>query len=224
MKKFKDLLELINWISIQLENTELFEDSIVFNGDISKAKTSSAGDLFIEVSQRNEYGKTYKINIFLSRYHIKTLLNNLGLKNVKELENKSWKILGKLSFWPSSSTFAIKLQSLLSLGESKLEKRKRDILNRLKIEGLLRTKENKLEYLEPIRKIAVISSENAAGYGDFIKNINKLKNPPLIHLYPSSMQGIEVPISVSKSLKLILNSGIKYDIITIIRGGGHNQI
>jgi exodeoxyribonuclease VII large subunit len=220
MKKFNDLLELLDWISFELKKTDLFNESIEFNGDISNAKKSSAGDLFIEVSQRNENGKTYKITIFLSRYYIKTLLDNLGLKNEKELENKSWRILGKLSFWPSSSNFAITLQSLLPLGDSKLEKRRKEIINKLKLEGLLRTVENKLEYLEPIKKIAVISSETAAGYGDFIKNINKLKNTPIIHLYPSPMQGIEVPIGVSRALKLIIDSNIDYDVIVLIRGGG----
>ncbi|KAF2955384.1 exodeoxyribonuclease VII large subunit [Marinitoga sp. 38H-ov] len=220
MKSFNDLLDLLEWISIELEKTKLFDEPVEFIGDISKAKKSSNGDLFIEVSQRNKNGKTYKINIFLSRYYIKTLLNNLGLKNEKELENKSWKILGKISFWPSSSSIAITLKSLLPLGDSKLEKRKKEILNKLKLEGLLRTVENKLEYLEPIRKIAVISSETAAGYGDFIKNINKLKNTPVIHLYQSPMQGVEVPIGVSKALKLIIESKIDYDIIVLIRGGG----
>ncbi|WGS64776.1 exodeoxyribonuclease VII large subunit [Marinitoga aeolica] len=220
MKKFKDLLDLVKWITNELEKTSILDDTIVFSGDISKAKTSSSGDLYIEISQRNDNGKTYKITVFLSRYYIKTLLDNLKLKNIFELENKKWIVIGKLSFWPSSSSFAIKLQSLLPSGESNLEKRKREILNKLKLEGLIRTKENKLEFLEPIRKIAVISSETAAGYGDFIKNINKLKNPPLIHLYPSPMQGIEVPISISKSLKLIIDSKIDYDVIAIIRGGG----
>ncbi|SHE52367.1 exodeoxyribonuclease VII large subunit [Marinitoga hydrogenitolerans DSM 16785] len=220
MKKFKSLLELINWISLELEKTNLFDDTVVFEGDISRAKISSAGDLFIEVSQRNEKGKTFKINVFLSRYYIKTLIDNLGLKNIKELENKSWNFLGKISFWPTTSTFAIRLQSLFPLGDSKLEKRRKEIIKRLKIKGLLRERENKLESLQPIRKIAVISSETAAGYGDFIKNINKLKNPPLIHLYPSSMQGVEVPINVSKALKRIIESKINYDVIALIRGGG----
>lgn len=220
MKAFKDLIELLNWISLELEETSLFEDTITFEGDISSAKTSSAGDLYIEVSERNVKGKTYKMTVFLSRYYIKTLLERLNLNSVKELENKSWKFFGKISFWPSSSSIAIRLQSLQPLGKSKLEKRRREILNKLKAEGLLRTKENKLEDLNPIRKIAVISSETAAGYGDFVKNINKLKIPPVLHLYPSSMQGIEVPVSVSKALKLIIDSKIDYDVIVIIRGGG----
>ncbi|KLO25059.1 MULTISPECIES: exodeoxyribonuclease VII large subunit [unclassified Marinitoga] len=219
-KIFENLIDLFNWIQMELNETELFNSIIIFNGDISKAKTSSAGDLFIEVSQRNDKGKTFKISVFLSRYHIKTLLNSLGLKNIGELENKNWKFYGKLSFWPTSASLAIRLQSLVPIGESKLEKRKKAIINKLKINGLLRERKNKLDDLPPIRKIAIISSQTAAGYGDFIKNINKLSSPPLIHLYPSPMQGVEVPTGINKSLDLILNSKIDYDIIVIIRGGG----
>ncbi|GAB6188604.1 hypothetical protein JCM30566_03430 [Marinitoga arctica] len=220
MKKFRDLLELLNWISFELKKTSLFDEIVVFAGDISSAKTSNNGDLFIEISQRNNTGKTYKITVFLSKKHVLTLLERLELKSVKDLENKSWKFKGKLSFWPTSSTIAIRLQSLMPLGNSKLEKRKKEILYKLKSEGLLRIKENKLENLNPIKKIAVISSKTAAGYGDFIKNISKLRISPIVHLYPSTMQGVEVPMSVTKALKLILDSKIDYDIIVIIRGGG----
>ncbi|NUU97007.1 exodeoxyribonuclease VII large subunit [Marinitoga sp. 1138] len=220
MKQFKDLISLIDWVSSELKTTELFSDSITFIGDISRAKLSTSKDLFIEVSQRLGTGKTYKINIFLSRYYVKTLLENLELKDVSDLENKSWKIVGRLSFWPSSSNIAITLKSLSPVGESKLEKRRRVILNKLKLEGLLRTANNTLEMLPPIKKIAVISSETAAGYGDFVKNINKTKYPPLIHLYPSPMQGVEVPVGIISALKNILKSKIDYDLVVIIRGGG----
>jgi len=71
------------------------------------------------------------------------------------------------------------------------------------------------------QKIAVVSSETAAGFQDFIEQI---KNNPRaidfsIQLFNAMMQGDEAPRSISAALDKIEDEN-NFDLIVLIRGGG----
>lgn len=104
-----------------------------------------------------------------------------------------------------------------------LERIRREILQALQREGIIECN-RRLLISEPPLKIAVISSEKAAGYGDFI---NQLQHNPLgveFHtlLFPAVMQGEKTAGSVLDALDLIQQtySIVKWDCVVIIRGGG----
>lgn len=68
----------------------------------------------------------------------------------------------------------------------------------------------------------MISSETAAGYGDFVK---QLKNNPRgfkfkLTLFQAFMQGNETERSVIQALEQIYQHYTAYDLVVIIRGGG----
>ena len=77
-----------------------------------------------------------------------------------------------------------------------------------------------------IRRIAVISAESAAGYGDFCHQLND--NPYGLRftteLFPAVMQGDQATRSIIAALeKINVNcqlSNVNYDAVVIIRGGG----
>ena len=71
-------------------------------------------------------------------------------------------------------------------------------------------------------KIAVISSQNAAGYQDFI---HQLEHNPFgytfyTRLFPAIVQGNDSPESIIQSLDQINNYTSFFDIVVLIRGGG----
>ena len=73
-----------------------------------------------------------------------------------------------------------------------------------------------------IRRIAVISAESAAGYGDFC---HQLKDNPynlrfMTALFQAVMQGDQAARSIIGALNAIADVIEDYDCITIIRGGG----
>ncbi len=72
------------------------------------------------------------------------------------------------------------------------------------------------------QKIAIISSETAAGYQDFINQLNNNSREYKYYtkLFPSVMQGIQAEESIIKSLEKIYNYESFFDIVVIIRGGG----
>lgn len=104
-----------------------------------------------------------------------------------------------------------------------LERIRREILAALQREGII-AQNRKLTFSDPPRKIAIISSATAAGYGDFL---NQLQNNSAgvefnTMLFPAIMQGDRTAQSVIAALDLVeqTSSIIKWDCVVIIRGGG----
>ena len=106
-----------------------------------------------------------------------------------------------------------------TLGEMAL--RRREIIDRLAKEGIL--EKNRQLVLPPvIQKIAVISSETAAGYGDFLSRLNNNPYGYKFHprLFRAYMQGEKAEESIQSALKKCVASGDRFEAIVIVRGGG----
>ena len=102
-----------------------------------------------------------------------------------------------------------------------LLRRRREILERLKNEGVLELN-RQLQWPEVPQRIAVVSAPGAAGYGDFI---NQLYHNPahlrfITRLYPAVMQGTGAPASIISALEQIAADSHLWDGVVIIRGGG----
>jgi exodeoxyribonuclease VII large subunit len=106
-----------------------------------------------------------------------------------------------------------------TLGEMMLKRR--EIIERLTKEGIISN--NKLIHLPPvIQKIAVISAEGAAGYGDFQ---SRLKDNPYGYrfhhkLFQAYMQGEKAEQSIITALEKCIRQRKHFDAVVIIRGGG----
>lgn len=104
-------------------------------------------------------------------------------------------------------------------GELALQRKK--TIEQLKNEGVFdMNRELQLPML--IKKIAVISSAGAAGYGDFV---NQLRNNPyhygfITTLFEAAMQGNQAEPSIIEQLDNIATQPNMYDCVVIIRGGG----
>ena len=100
-----------------------------------------------------------------------------------------------------------------------MARKRQEIIRQLKTEGVFDLQK---ELRMPLfcQRIAVISSETAAGYGDFC---NQLADNPYgfkfhTQLFPAIMQGEGVEQSVINALECIYNE--QFDCVVIIRGGG----
>ena len=102
-----------------------------------------------------------------------------------------------------------------------LARQRQETLKKLEANGLL--EKNKTRYLPEVpQRIAVISSGTAAGYGDFI---NQLENNPYGYhfktvLFEASVQGNEAAASVMQALRLVEMQQKQFDAVVLIRGGG----
>jgi exodeoxyribonuclease VII large subunit len=106
-----------------------------------------------------------------------------------------------------------------TLGE--LARRRLEILKQLKEEGVI---DMNRELPFPIlpRRIAIISAEGAAGYGDFLKQLSQNTFGLIFycHLFPATMQGQQTESSVIAALERIFEVQDYFDVVVIIRGGG----
>ena len=100
-------------------------------------------------------------------------------------------------------------------------KKRQEVIEHLKSDGVFDMNRELSMPLVP-QRIAVISSESAAGYGDFLNQLNqneygyRLKTT----LFPSLMQGDNAENSIIASLQRIFSNIVDFDAVAIIRGGG----
>lgn len=102
-----------------------------------------------------------------------------------------------------------------------MARKRQEIIDTLKREGVFEL-QKELVLPQFAQRIAVISSENAAGYGDFCHQL--ADNPQQLKFYtclfPAVMQGEGVEKSVIAALNSINENIEKFDAVVIIRGGG----
>ena len=102
-----------------------------------------------------------------------------------------------------------------------MARRRQEIIRQLKEEGVF---DLQRELRLPLfaQRIAVISASNAAGYGDFCRQLedNGYGFHFTIQLFPAIMQGEQVESSIINALNQIYNDISHYDVVCILRGGG----
>ena len=103
-----------------------------------------------------------------------------------------------------------------------MARKRQEIIRQLKEEGVFDL-QRELSIPTFAKRIAVISAHNAAGYGDFCRQLedNEYGFRFEVTLFPAIMQGEQVEKSIIAALNNIYAQGQKsYDCVVIIRGGG----
>ena len=102
-----------------------------------------------------------------------------------------------------------------------MARKRQEIIQQLKEEGVF---DMQRELHIPIfaKRIAIISAQNAAGYGDFCRQLedNDYGFRFEVTLFPAIMQGEQVEASVVDALNKIYQRIGDFDVVCILRGGG----
>jgi exodeoxyribonuclease VII large subunit len=102
-----------------------------------------------------------------------------------------------------------------------MARKRQEIIRQLKEEGVF---DLQRELCIPMfaQRIAVISAAGAAGYGDFIRQLeeNDYGFKFEVQLFPAIMQGEQVEQSIIKALNSIYSRIHNFDVVCILRGGG----
>ena len=102
-----------------------------------------------------------------------------------------------------------------------MARRRQEVVRRLKEEGVFDL--NKELHLSPFaNRVAVISSDGAAGYGDFCNQLatNTYGFNFSVTLFQATMQGAQTEQSIIEALNAV-NAGLDaFDCVVVIRGGG----
>lgn len=102
-----------------------------------------------------------------------------------------------------------------------LARRRQEIVAQLRAEGVFDL-QRELRLPMFAQRVAVISSEGAAGYGDFCRQLteNAVGYAFSVTLFQAVMQGEGVEKSIIAALDAIYDEAQNYDVVVIIRGGG----
>lgn len=183
------------------------------------------GHCYMTLIEKDTNGTTVarmRANIWANRFlHIK---NKFLYATRRELSNGM-----KVMFY-GGATYHSNYGLSFNIGEIEpsftmgdLERIRREILATLQREGTI-GQNRTLAFTDPPRRIAIISSETAAGYGDFMNQLqhNSAGIEFLTMLFPAIMQGDRTAKSVISALDLVeqTHSIIGWDCVVIIRGGG----
>ena len=117
-------------------------------------------------------------------------------------------------------SLSLNIQSIdptFTLGE--LARQRQETLRRLQQEGLMDKQQALTLPTLPIR-LAVISSAEAAGYGDFIDQLQQSGFAFHAQLFHAIVQGDRAEKSIIEALHRIISDEQFYDAIILIRGGG----
>lgn len=100
-----------------------------------------------------------------------------------------------------------------------LAKARQETLMRLQQEGLFE-KQKQLRLPTLTQRLAILSADTAAGYGDFVHQLHQSAYRFQTRLFPCIMQGDNTTASIQKALATIAEDIHAYDAVIIIRGGG----
>jgi exodeoxyribonuclease VII large subunit len=102
-----------------------------------------------------------------------------------------------------------------------IARRRKEIIDKLEKENVIDINKT-IEIPLIIKNIAVISSASAAGYEDFMNQLNKnsFNYKFNLELFEANMQGQQTEKSVISAFDSIFQTIEKFDIVCILRGGG----
>lgn len=98
-------------------------------------------------------------------------------------------------------------------------RRRQEILQRLQADGVLDMNRELPEPQIP-QRLAIISSENAAGYEDFVHQLSATGYAFYLKLFPAIVQGNQAEASILGALDRIVEHAEMFDMVVLIRGGG----
>ncbi|MFD2786041.1 exodeoxyribonuclease VII large subunit [Hymenobacter rubripertinctus] len=94
-----------------------------------------------------------------------------------------------------------------------------ETLRRLQAEGLL-DRQQRLPLPIGIQRVAVVSSPTAAGWQDFVHQLQEAPYDFALTLFPATMQGEGSPASIRAALDAIRGRRRQFEAVVLIRGGG----
>lgn len=199
-----------------------FPDKLWVRAEISSVQVKANGHCYLELSQSDDRGLVAKAKavIWRSRY---TLLATYFRQATGSAISAGMSVLLRVQLSYSEvyglSLVVDDIDAQFTLGEAELQKRR--TINRLEEDGLMELQKS----LEPSPlpySLAVISARDAAGYGDFRRHLieNEYGFAFRVDLFEATMQGEQAPESVADAIDRVQTSGVPYDAVLIMRGGG----
>ena len=220
MEQKLTLLELNNRIKYAI--TEAFPSTVWLVAEISELKENRSGHCYLELIEKeeNEIIARARATIWSYTYrmikpYFETTTGQIFTQGIKIM------VQVLVEFHPSFGlSLNIKdIDPVYTVGDMALQRKV--IISRLQNEGVFDMNRELQLPLVP-QKIAIISSATAAGYQDFMNQLetNEFGFQFYTKLFQAVMQGVEAVPSIIRALERIYQYEDFFDAVVIIRGGG----
>jgi exodeoxyribonuclease VII large subunit len=216
------LSELNTYIRETIESE--FTVPIWLIAEISELNINRSGHCYLDLIERDELSKKiiarqratiWAFQFRLIKAHFESVTGQELTGGLKVLIN----IKVNYHVLYGISVNVLDIEPSFTLGEQ--AKHRELIIQQLSSDGVIDMNKG-LELCEVPQRIALISSETAAGYGDFMEQLKNNENQFRfsVRLFASVMQGEKTSSSIISALEDIYHHEEQFDAIVIIRGGG----
>lgn len=191
--------------------------------ETSDMRLNNSGHCYTELLEKNEQGVTVARVGAVIWANIYRDLYNKFLRQTGQVLATGMKVLVKVTA-SFHSLYGMKvaindIDPNYTLGD--MARQRQEIINRLTAEGIIDMNKQVPFPLVP-QRIAIVSAEGAAGYGDFMNQLSG--NPFRLQFYTclfrAVMQGAQTVPTVMAALDRINRHIDLFDCVVIIRGGG----
>ena len=187
-------------------SNDIFEKSfpsVLIEGEISSFKVNQNKFVFFDLKDEESV-----LGCFMTVWQLRFPLED-GMKVIAQVKPK-------LTNW---GKFSLTVEKITPKGEGSLKKSLEILKEKLTREGLF-DENRKRRIPQDLKKIAVISSTQAAGYADFIKIINERWGGLKIIVAHTQVQGMAASDQIIRAIDFLNSQSELPDVIAIIRGGG----
>ena len=199
-----------------------FSDPVWISAEISELKLNNSGHCYLNLVEKGAGGGT-------PRAEARAMIWRSAYKNIATIFEQATgsplcsglKVLVRVVV-NFHETYGYSLQIIdidpsYTLGN--VERRRRETIDMLISEGVW-DMNRELSFARPTLRIAIVSSATAAGYRDFMRELQRNNYRFCTTLFESTMQGDGGEDSVVMALEKIASCEEEFDVVAIIRGGG----
>lgn len=204
MDNTKDLLLSVSeFIELTNQTLENAFPSVGIEGEVSSFKVNQGKYVFFDL--KDEEGS---IGCFMTVWQLRTPIED-GMKVIVSG-------VPKLTKW---GKFSLTVRAVRPSGEGSIRRSFEILKSKLEKEGLFAEERKRPLPVIP-RRIAVISSTQAAGYADFMKILNDRWGGLDVLVAHVQVQGESAPDQIIRALEYFNSQSELPDLVAIVRGGG----
>ncbi len=182
----------------------------------------SSGHCYLELVEKKDKTTLAKMRANIWSFKLQHLLNQFFQVTGNNLQaGMKSLLLTEVQYHPvyGISLNIVGIDPAYSLGD--LARRKKEVEERLVKEGLIH-KNKALDFPLVPQRIALVSSETAAGYEDFLNQLqnNKYGYCFSVKVFQALMQGEKSVSSIVGAIQKVESKSAQFDVVIIVRGGG----
>ncbi len=196
-------LSVSDFVAITNQTLEYAYPSVEIVGEVSSFKVNQGKFVFFDIKDENA-----SVGCFMMLFQLRIAIEDgMQISIVAQPKLTQW---GK---------FSLTVRSIQPVGEGSLKRSFELLKAKLQKEGLF-NEDRKRALPELPSRIGVISSTQAAGYGDFIKIIDERWGGLHVDVAHTQVQGVSAAEQIVRALQYFNESAEPLEAVIIIRGGG----